>query len=103
LIQKTLLVKHCLLQLFHRYIVTCIQHKEGYWLFCVGQELILFRPVGLLSSFGGEREPPERGLSCCYNNLMGNILVMEYVQTWPEEMHCPILYFSMLLAFTWED
>jgi hypothetical protein len=59
--------------------------------------------MGLLSSFDGEREEPERGLYCCCNNLLGNILVKEYMQTWPEEMHCPLLYLSMLLAITWED
>ena len=50
----------------------------------------------LLSSFGGEGE--ERGPHCCCNNLLGYVLVKEYMQTWPQEMHCPLLYLSMLLA-----
>jgi len=59
--------------------------------------------MALLSSWGGEGEEPERGLHCCCKNLQGNILVKEYIQTWPEETHCPVLYFSMLLEITWEE
>jgi len=59
--------------------------------------------MGLLSSFGGEGEERARELHCCCNNLLGNILVKEYIHTWPEEMHCLVHYFSMLLAITWED
>jgi hypothetical protein len=59
--------------------------------------------MSLLSLLGGEAEEPERGLHCCCNNFLGNILGKECVQTWPEEMHCLVLYCSMLLVITWKD